>query len=165
MNKAVIAGYARSPFHFAHKGKLAKVRSDEMSAKVIRALIDKLKINESDIEDLIMGCAFPEGEQGFNIARIVGFLSKLPIEVAGTTVNRFCGSSMQSIHIAAGAIALNAGEVFICAGIESMSRVPMTGFNPMPNTNLYENKPEVYISMGETAENVARKYNINLYLA
>ena len=161
MNKAVIAGYARSPFHFAHKGKLAKVRSDEMSAKVIRALIDKLKINESDIEDLIMGCAFPEGEQGFNIARIVGFLSKLPIEVAGTTVNRFCGSSMQSIHIAAGAIALNAGEVFICAGIESMSRVPMTGFNPMPNTNLYENKPEVYISMGETAENVARKYNID----
>ena len=160
MNNVVIAGYARSPFHFAHKGKLAKVRSDEMSAVVIRSLINNLNINESDIEDLIMGCAFPEGEQGFNIARIVGFLSKLPIEVAGTTVNRFCGSSMQSIHIAAGAIALNAGKVFICAGIESMSRVPMTGFNPMPNKTLYEQSPEVYISMGETAENVAKKYKI-----
>ncbi len=160
MNKAVIVGYARSPFHFAHKGKLAKVRSDEMSAKVIRTLIDSLKVNETDIEDLIMGCAFPEGEQGFNIARIVGFLSKLPIEVAGTTINRFCGSSMQSIHIAAGAIALDAGKLFVCAGIESMSRVPMTGFNPMPNANLYGEKPEVYISMGETAENVAKKYKI-----
>ncbi|MBL42650.1 MAG: acetyl-CoA C-acyltransferase [Rhodospirillaceae bacterium] len=160
MNKAVIVGYARSPFHFAHKGKLAKVRSDEMSAKVIRTLIDSLKVNETDIEDLIMGCAFPEGEQGFNIARIVGFLSKLPIEVAGTTINRFCGSSMQSIHIAAGAIALDAGKLFVCAGIESMSRVPMTGFNPMPNANLYREKPEVYISMGETAENVAKKYKI-----
>ena len=160
MNKAVIVGYARSPFHFAHKGKLAKVRSDEMSAKVIRTLIDSLKVNETDIEDLIMGCAFPEGEQGFNIARIVGFLSKLPIEVAGTTINRFCGSSMQSIHIAAGAIALDAGKLFVCAGIESMSRVPMTGFNPMPNANLYREKPQVYISMGETAENVAKKYKI-----
>ncbi len=160
MNKVVITGYARSPFQFAHKGKLSKVRSDEIAAKVIRSLIDSLKVNESDIEDLIMGCAFPEGEQGFNVARIVGFLSNLPIEVAGTTVNRFCGSSMQSIHNAAGSIVLNAGKVFICAGIESMSRVPMTGFNPMPNADLYEDRPEVYVSMGETAENVAKKFNI-----
>ncbi len=160
MNRVVLAGFARSPFHFANKGKLSKVRPDDLSAKVIRSLLDQLRLNESDVEDLIMGCAFPEGEQGFNIARIVGFLSNLPVEVAGTTVNRFCGSSMQSIHMAAGSIALNAGKVFVCAGIESMSRIPMAGFNPMPNANLYDDKPEVYISMGETAENVAKKYNI-----
>jgi acetyl-CoA acyltransferase len=161
MKNVVIAGYVRSPFHFARKGDLAKVRPDEMSGQVVRALIERTGVNPADIEDLIMGCAFPEGEQGFNIARVVGFLADLPISVAGTTVNRFCGSSMQSIHMAAGAIQMNAGEVFVCAGIESMSRVPMAGFNPSPSPMLYEEHPEVYISMGVTAENVARKYKID----
>jgi acetyl-CoA acyltransferase len=161
MKNVVIAGYVRSPFHFARKGDLAKVRPDEMSGQVVRALIERTGVNPADIEDLIMGCAFPEGEQGFNIARIVGFLADLPISAAGTTVNRFCGSSMQSIHMAAGAIQMNAGEAFICAGIESMSRVPMAGFNPSPSPMLYEEHPEVFISMGVTAENVARKYKID----
>jgi acetyl-CoA acyltransferase len=107
-----------------------------------------------------MGCAFPEGEQGFNVARIVGLLSDLPISVAGVTVNRFCGSSMQSIHIAAGAIQMNAGEAFICAGVESMSRIPMGGYNPMPNADLYEQNEGAYMAMGETAENLAQKYQI-----
>ncbi len=161
MKNVVIAGYVRSPFHFARKGDLAKVRPDEMAGQVVKALVERSGVNPTDIEDLIMGCAFPEGEQGFNVARIVDFLADLPISVAGTTVNRFCGSSMQSIHMAAGAIQMNAGEVFVCAGIESMSRVPMAGFNPSPSPKLYREHPEVYISMGETAENVAKKYRID----
>ena len=161
MKNVVIAGYVRSPFHFARKGELAKVRPDEMAGQVVRALVERTGVDPKDIEDLIMGCAFPEGEQGFNVARIVDFLADLPITVAGTTVNRFCGSSMQSIHMAAGAIQMNAGEVFVCAGIESMSRVPMAGFNPSPSPKLYETHPEVYMSMGETAENVAKKYSID----
>ena len=161
MKNVVIAGYARSPFHFAHKGLLAKVRPDDLAAQVVRGLIDRTGVNVDDIEDLILGCAFPEGEQGFNMARLVVLMAGLPISVAGTTINRFCGSSMQSIHNAAGAIQMNAGEVFICAGVESRSRVTMGGFNPMPNPALLESNPAAYISMGETAENVGKEYNID----
>ena len=161
MKNVVLAGFARSAFHLAKKGDLAKMRPDEMAGQVIRALVERTGVDVDDIEDVIMGCALPEGEQGLNVGRIVGAIADLPITVAGTTVNRFCGSSMQSIHIAAGAIQMNAGEVFICAGIESMTRVPMTGFNPAPHPDLYERWPEVYISMGETAENLARQYEIS----
>ncbi|MDC0074072.1 thiolase family protein [Alphaproteobacteria bacterium] len=161
MKNVVIADYVRSPFHFANKGELAKIRPDDIASQVIKELVKRSGVNSHDLEDLIMGCAFPEGEQGFNIARIVSFMSGLPETIGGATVNRFCGSSMQSIHMAAGAIQMNAGEVFICAGIESMSRIPMAGFNPLPNPELYDTYPEVYISMGETAENVAKKYNIS----
>ena len=160
MTHAVIAGYARSPFHFAGKGALARVRPDDLAAQVVRGLIAKTRVKPEDIEDIIVGCAFPEGEQGLNVARLIGLLSDLPLSVAGCTVNRFCGSSMQSIHIAAGQIALGAGEVFICAGIESMTRVPMMGYNPLLNPALMQSKPQAYISMGETAENVARKWQI-----
>ena len=160
MKNVVIAGYARSPFHFAHKGLLAKVRPDDLAAQVVRGLIDRTGVNVDDIEDLILGCAFPEGEQGLNMARLVVLMAGLPISVAGTTINRFCGSSMQSIHNAAGAIQMNAGEVFICAGVESMSRVTMGGFNPMPNPALLKSNPAAYISMGETAENVGKEFNI-----
>jgi acetyl-CoA acyltransferase len=158
--KVVIAGYARSPFHFASKGELATVRPDEMTAQVVRGLLESTGVDAKEIEDLILGCAFPEGEQGLNLARIVGFLADLPLSVAGQTINRFCGSSMQAIHSAAGAIQLNAGEAFICAGVESMSRVPMMGFNPLPHPELAERYREAYVSMGETAENLARKYQI-----
>lgn len=160
MSHAVIAGYARSPFHFASKGALARVRPDDMAAQVVRALINRSGVKPEDIEDIIVGCAFPEGEQGLNVARLIGLLADLPLSVAGCTVNRFCGSSMQSIHMAAGQIALGAGDVFICAGIESMSRVPMMGYNPLLNPALMQSRPEAYISMGETAENVARKWQI-----
>lgn len=159
MRNVVIAGYARSPFHLAGKGALARVRPDDLAAQTIRGLIEKTGVKPEDVEDIVMGCAFPEGEQGFNIARLVGLLADLPISVGGMTVNRFCGSSMSSIHIAAGQIQLGAGEAFICAGIESMSRVPMTGFNPMPNPALAR-KSAAYMSMGETAENVAQKYQL-----
>jgi acetyl-CoA acyltransferase len=160
MQNAVIAGYVRSPFHLAGKGALARVRADDLAAQVIRGLIAKTKVKAEDIEDIILGCAFPEGEQGLNVARLIGLLADLPISVGGMTVNRFCGSSMSSIHIAAGQIAIGAGEVFICAGVESMSRVPMMGFNPQPSPALAQKRPGAYIGMGETAENVASKFQI-----
>ena len=160
MNNAVIAGYARSPFHFAHKGALVEKRPDDLAAEVVQGLLAQTGVDPAEIEDLIIGCAFPEGEQGFNMGRIVALIADLPISVAGATVNRFCGSSMQAIHIAAGAIRMDAGEAFICAGVESMSRVPMGGFNPAPNPDLYEKNEGAYMSMGETAENLSRKYQI-----
>ena len=161
MKDIVIAGYARSPFHFATKGGLAKVRPDDLAAHAVKGLIERTGVNPDDIEDLILGCAFPEGEQGFNMARLVVLIADLPISVAGTTVNRFCGSSMQAIHMAAGAIQMGAGDVFICAGVESMSRIPMSGFNPMLNPVLCQSMPAAYMSMGETAENVGREYQIS----
>ena len=160
MKSVVIAGYARSPFTFAKKGALARVRPDELCAQVITGLLERVKIDPASIEDVIVGCAMPEGEQGLNVARLISFLAHLPITVAGTTVNRFCGSSMQSIHMAAGAIQLDAGEAFLCAGVESMTRVPMAGFNPMPHPGLAHDFPAAYMSMGQTAENVARKYQV-----
>lgn len=161
MTNAVIAGYVRSPFTPARKGALAKVRPDDLAAQVVKGLVEKTGIDPKAIEDLILGCAFPEGEQGFNVARLVTFLAGLPRSVAGVTVNRFCGSSMQSIHQAAGAIAIGAGEAFICAGVESMTRVPMMGFNPLPNPEVYKTMPEAYMGMGDTAENVAAKYSLS----
>jgi acetyl-CoA acyltransferase len=137
-----------------------RVRPDDMAARVISALIARTGVKPQDIEDVIVGCAFPEGEQGFNIGRVVALLAGLPLSVAGMTVNRFCGSSMQSVHIAAGQIRLGAGEVFIAAGVESMSRVPMMGFNPLPNPAVQSRAPTAYIGMGETAENVASKWEI-----
>jgi acetyl-CoA acyltransferase len=160
MKNVVIAGYARSPFHFAGKGALTRVRPDDLAAQVIEALVERTGVEPGDLEDVIVGCAFPEGEQGLNVARLIGLLAHLPISVAATTVNRFCGSSMQAVHMAAGAIQLGAGEAFVCAGVESMTRVPMMGFNPLLNPTLMETCPEAYVSMGTTAENLARQYQI-----
>lgn len=157
----VICGYKRSPFTFANKGALAGVRPDDMAAAVVKALIAETGVKAEDIEDLLMGCAFPEAEQGFNLAKIVVQLAQLPNAVAGATVNRFCGSSMTTIQMAAGYIQMGAGDVFVCAGVESMSRIPMGGFNPMPNPKLGEIYPQAYIGMGETAENLAKKYGID----
>lgn len=157
----VICGYKRTPHHFASKGALAGVRPDDMAAAVVKAVIAETKVKADDIEDLLMGCAFPEAEQGFNLAKIVAQLAELPESVAGATVNRFCGSSMTTIQMAAGYIQMGAGDVFVCAGVESMSRIPMGGFNPMPNPKLGEIYPQAYMSMGITAENLAKKYDIS----
>ena len=159
MKNVVIAGYACSPFTLANKGALTRVRPDDLAAQVIAALIERTKLRPQDIEDVIVGCAFPEGEQGLNVGRLIALLAGLPQSVAGMTVNRFCGSSMQSVHIAAGQIQLDAGDVFIAAGVESMTRVPMMGFNPLPNPALQG--AHAYISMGDTAENVAGKWHIS----
>jgi acetyl-CoA acyltransferase len=160
MQNIVIAGYARSPFTLAKKGGLIKVRPDDLVAEVVRALVQRTGIDPAEIEDLILGCAFPEGEQGLNMARLVALRAGLPLSVGGATINRFCGSSMHAIHIAAGQITMGAGEAFICAGVESMTRVPQGGFNPMPNPELHAQLPGAYMAMGETAENVARRWQI-----
>jgi len=157
----VICGYKRSPFHFANKGDLKSARPDDIAANVIKALIEETGVDVNDIEDLLLGCAFPEAEQGFNLARIVVQLAGLPDRIAGVTVNRFCASSMTTIQMAAGYIQMGAGDVFLCGGVESMSRIPMGGFNPMPNPALGEIHPQAYMSMGETAENLAKKYSVS----
>ena len=156
MQNIVIAGYARSPFTLAKKGALTKVRPDDLVTEVVRALVQRTGIDPNEIEDLILGCAFPEGEQGLNMARLVALNADLPLSVGGSTVNRFCGSSMHAIHIAAGQIGIGAGDAFICAGVESMTRVPMGGYNPMPNPALNAKQPGAYMGMGDTAENVAQ---------
>ena len=157
--KAVIAGYARSPFHFANKGALAKVRPDDLAAQVVQGLLQRTDLDPALLEDVILGCAYPESSQGNNLARIVGLLAGLPHEVPGMTVNRFCGSSMQAIHIAAAQIEAGMGEAFLCVGVESMTMVPQGGFNFSPSPELFEHS-DAYITMGETAENVAERWNV-----
>lgn len=157
----VLVGFKRTPFQPANKGAFIKKRPDDLMAEVIRALLKETGVDPSLLEDVIIGNAFPEGEQGFNIGKIVGQIVGLPQSVAGTTVNRFCGSSMQAIHNAAALIMSGSGDAFIAGGVESMTRIPMGGFNPMPNPGLMETYPQAYISMGETAENVGKKYDIS----
>jgi len=157
---AVIAGYVRSPFQPARRGRLAATRPDDMAAAVIAAVVERAGIDPEALEDVVLGCAFPEAEQGMNAGRIAAIIAGLPQSVAGQTVNRFCGSSMQGVHTAAGAIAMGAGEAYVCAGVESMSRVPMGGYNPLLHPGLVERRPQVYISMGETAENVAERFGV-----
>jgi acetyl-CoA acyltransferase len=155
--KAVIAAYARSPFHFARKGRLAEVRPDTLAAQVVQALLKRSDLDPALLEDVILGCAYPEAAQGNNLARIVGLLAGLPETVGGMTVNRFCGSSMQAVHIAAAQIEAGMGDAFLCVGVESMTMVPQGGFNFSPNPQLQANT-DAYISMGETAENVAQRW-------
>lgn len=157
----VICGYKRSPMHFANKGALAKVRPDDMSATVMSALVEETGVKLEDVEDFLLGCAFPEAEQGFNVAKIILQIMGAPETIAAATVNRFCGSSMTTIQMAAGYAQMGAGEVWLTGGVESMSRVPMGGFNPMPNPVLAEKFPDAYISMGITAENLANEYKID----
>jgi acetyl-CoA acyltransferase len=159
-NRAVISLWKRSAFTPAHKGALARVRPDEMAAQVLKALLTEANLPSEAIEDVMVGCAFPEGEQGMNIGRIIGLMAGLPDSVAGVTINRFCGSSMQAIHLAAGMIACGAGELFVCGGVESMTRIPMGGYNPLPHPGLYGERPGVYMSMGLTAENGAKACNV-----
>ncbi|MGJ7563252.1 thiolase family protein [Variovorax sp. GB1R11] len=158
--KAVISAYARSPFHFAKKGALAGVRPDTLAAGVMRGLLQRTDLDPALLEDVILGCAYPEASQGNNLARIVGLLAGLPHEVGGMTVNRFCGSSMQAVHIAAAQIEAGMGEAFLCVGVESMTMVPQGGFNFSPNPEL-QDSTDAYISMGETAENVAQRWNVS----
>lgn len=158
--KAVISSYARSPFHFARKGRLAGVRPDELAAQVVKGLLARSDIDPALFEDIVLGCAYPEAAQGNNLARIVGLLVGLPIEVGGMTVNRFCGSSMQAVHIAAAQIEAGIGEAFLCVGVESMTMVPQGGFNFSPHPRLRA-ESDAYLSMGDTAENVADRWQVS----
>ncbi len=158
--KALISAYARTPFHFARKGALATVRPDTLAAELIQRLVQRTGIDPATLEDVIAGCAYPEGAQGNNIARIASLLAGLPHEVSGMTVNRFCGSSMSAVHIAAAQVEAGLGEAYLCLGVESMTMVPQGGLSFSPHPVLYE-QTDAYIAMGETAENVAERYAVS----
>ena len=160
MYNSVIVGYSRSPFTMAKKGALIDTKPVNLLADVIKNLISKSNVKKEDIEDVVVGCAFQVGEQCFNIGKLVTFLTNMEVKTSGMTVDRWCGSSMEAIHIAAGKIAMGSGKVFICGGVESMTRVN-TGFDPIPYPQSEKDNPNVYFSMGITAENVAKKYKIS----
>jgi acetyl-CoA acyltransferase len=159
--RSVIVGYCRTPFHRAHRGELKDIRPEDLSSTVIRELVERTGITNESIEDVMLGCAYPEGEQGLNLGRISTYLSGLPNTVPGMTTNRLCGSSMQVIHTAAGSIAMGSGDAFICAGVETMSRVQRGGFNRSLHPTIESKYPDAYISMGITAENLANSHQIS----
>jgi acetyl-CoA acyltransferase len=161
MRNAVIVSAARTAVGKAPKGSLRTTRPDELAAAVVRAVVERAGIDTAEIEDLVLGCAFPEAEQGMNVARIVALRAGLPVTTAGQTVNRFCSSGLQSIAQAAQQIMTGMGDVVIAGGVESMSMVPMVGNKPMPNPTLALEYPAVYLGMGLTAENVAKQYDIS----
>jgi acetyl-CoA acyltransferase len=161
-HQAVIVAAARTAVGKAKKGSLATVRPDEMASAVIRDVLNRTPgLEPSQIDDLILGCAFPEGEQGLNLARLVGLRAGLPDAVPAETINRFCSSGLQAIAHAAFAIMAGQMECAIAGGVESMSMVPMTGFKFSPSPYLAENAPQAFTNMGLTAENVAVKYGIS----
>lgn len=179
MAEAVIVSAVRTPIGRANKGVLKDVRGDDLAAIAVKAAVERVpQLDRSLIEDIILGCAFPEGEQGMNVARLVGALAGLPETAGGVTVNRFCASSLQAFNMAAQNIMLGLGDVVIAGGVESMSRVPMGGFNPSYNPRLIPQREGStysspyppceleygrfsYIPMGMTAENLAREYQIS----
>jgi acetyl-CoA acyltransferase len=161
MREAVIVAAARTPVGKAPHGMLRETRPDEMAAAVIRELTRRVPgLKPEEIEDVIIGCAFPEAEQGLNMARVAALRAGLPDTVPGQTVNRFCSSGLQTIATAAERIMAGFADVIIAGGAESMSLVPMTGNRYAPNPYLAEQYPAVYTSMGITAENVARMYGV-----
>ena len=159
--RAVIADYLRTPFHRAHKGALASVRPEDMLEATVRGVIANNNVEVNDIEDLMLGCAYPEGVQGLNLGRIATYLPELPNTIPGMTTNRLCGSSMQVAHTAAGAIKLGSGELFLSAGVETMSLVKRGGWNRDLHPGIESKYPNAYISMGLTAENLAKDYSIS----
>src|SRR5215471_10333047 len=179
MHEAVIVSAVRTPVGRANKGALKDVRADDLAAFAVTAALERVpQLDRSLIEDVIIGCAFPEGEQGMNLARLVGALAGIPETAGGVTVNRFCASSLQAVNMAAQNIMLGLGDAFVAGGVENMSRVPIGGFNPSFNPRLVKPREgekidspyppseleygySSYIPMGITAENLAREYSIS----
>lgn len=159
MREAVIVAGARTPIGKAKKGSLATVRPDDYGALVVRETLKRANYN-GPVEDLIMGCAMPEAEQGMNVARNIGALAGLPDTTPALTVNRFCSSGLQTIAYAAERIMLGHSKAIIAGGVESMSMIPMTGNTVRLNSKIVEDMPEYYMSMGHTAEQVATKYGV-----
>jgi acetyl-CoA acyltransferase len=158
----VIVAAVRTPIGKAKRGSLATTRPEDLAAAVIRELLERTKpLKPKDLDDLVIGCAFPEGEQGMNMARLIGFNAGLPYTVPAETINRFCSSGLQSIAHAAHTILAGQSEIILAGGVESMSMVPMTGYKFAPTPALAENYPEAFTSMGLTAENVAEEFNIS----
>ena len=160
MRNAVIVSAARTAVGRAPKGTLRMLRPDDMAAEVVKAVVERSGIDPKEVEDVVLGCAFPEAEQGMNLARIVSLHAGLPYETAGQTINRFCSSGLQSIAVAAQQIMAGMGDVIIAGGAESMSMVPMIGNKFVPNPYLASEYPGVYLGMGLTAENVAKQYQV-----
>lgn len=163
MREAVIVAMSRTAVGKSKKGVTRSTRSDEMASAVITDLMRQTdgKLDPNEIDDVIIGCAMPEGAQGLNFARVISLRAGLPVEVPGQTVNRFCSSGLQSIAMAAESIIANSADVIIAGGAETMSLVPMTGFQISPNPYMAENDPYVYMSMGHTAERVADEFNVS----
>lgn len=161
MQKAVIVASGRTPTGKAHKGTLTRIRPDDLAAVAIKGVLERVGgLDPAEIEDVILGCATPEAEQGTNIARISLLRAGLPNSVPGMTVNRLCSSGLQTIAMAAQSIMAGMNHVVLAGGAESMSMIPMLGHNPRPNPELEISRPETYIDMGITAENVAEKYGV-----
>lgn len=161
MQEAYIIQAKRTAIGKSGKGSLAQVRPDDLGAYVIQNILKNIPfLKTNEIDDCVIGCSFPEGEQGMNVAKIMAMRAGLPIDVPGLTINRFCSSGLQAISIAADRIRLGEADIMIAGGAESMSLVPMGGSKIAPNPFMIENCPEAYLSMGITAENVARKYEV-----
>jgi acetyl-CoA acyltransferase len=162
MREAVVVSMARTAIGKAKKGSLVQTRAEDLGKIVLEAVIERAPgLNKADVEDVIIGCAMPEGEQGLNFARIMSLYAGFPVTVPALTINRFCSSGLQSIAFAAERIMLGYADVIIAGGVESMSHVPMTGFKLSPNLKIVEQMPQVYIGMGHTAENVAERFGIS----
>lgn len=162
MREAVIVAAVRTPLGKAPRGVLKDVRPDELAALAVRGALSKVPALAADrVGDVIMGCGVPEGEQGLNIGRLAALGAGLPDSVPGLTVNRYCSSGLQTIAMAAQEIQTGMADVVVAGGVESMSRVPMLGFRPSPNAAWQERHPDLYISMGHTAEEVAGRYHVS----
>ncbi len=162
MTEIVIADAVRSAVGRGHKGALSTKRPDELAADVIRGLLSRLpQFPAAQVDDVVLGCAMPEGEQGLNVARLITLLADLPKEVPAQTINRFCSSGLQAIAIAAGSIAVGSCDAVIAGGVESMTYVPMTGFHLSASPELMDKLPGANTPMGITAENVAKRFGIS----
>ncbi len=162
MREAVIVAGARSAVGKAGRGNLRQTRPDELAAMILKGVLARVpELDPADIEDIVLGCATPEAEQGMNMARLIGLRAGLPTSVAGVTINRFCSSGLQAIAMAAQSIQTGMNDVVVAGGVESMSRLPMGGYNISPNPYLAEHFPESYMSMGHTAEEVARRFGVS----
>ncbi|MHB1653125.1 MAG: thiolase family protein [Desulfitobacteriaceae bacterium] len=162
MQEAFIVQAKRTAVGKSGRGSLVQVRPDDLGAYVIQDIIKHVPdLQLADIDDVIIGCSFPEGEQGMNMGRVIALRAGFPVDVPGMTINRFCSSGLQAISLAADRIRLGEAEVMLAGGAESMSLVPMGGSKPAPSPYMVEYIPEIYLSMGLTAENVAQKYEIS----
>src|SRR4051794_10529113 len=161
MREAVVIDCLRTPVGKAPRGALRNNRPDDLGALVIRALLEKYPAAKDDVEDVIMGCAMPEGESGSNMARQSALRAGLPDSVPAMTINRFCSSGLQSIALAADRIKAGGADVVIAGGAESMSLIPRGGARPAPNPWFVDHWPEVYLNMGLTAERLQRKYGVS----
>src|ERR1700758_5399743 len=166
MREVVIASSVRTPVGKAYKGTLRATRPDDLAAVAIRGALERIpQLDAKEIEDVILGCAMPEGEQGMNVARIASLRAGLPVECSAMTINRFCASGLQAIALAAERIRGGGAEVIVAGGTESMTMVPMGGHKFTANPTLVETYPDSYLSMGLTAERLAVRFGITREMA